>query len=119
MLYVYMSLLGVRAPMASHVVSVMNYEYGVTKIRGYLTATTTLLDNLTGILLSIFFYYVGDWRILFWFNLALVITCFVIIFALIPESPRFYMAVGQYDRAREVFKTLAKVNKREMFEGNL
>lgn len=61
MLYIYMSLLGVRAPMASHVVSVMNYEYSVTKIRGYLTATTTLLDNVTGILLSLFFYYAGDW----------------------------------------------------------
>ena len=61
MLYIYMTLLGVRAPMASHVVSVMNYEYGVTKIRGFLTACTTLLDNITGILLSVFFYYVKDW----------------------------------------------------------
>lgn len=69
-LYAYMLLLGIRAPMASHVVCVINYEYGVTKIRGYLTATTTLLDNVTGILLAVFFYYVGDWRIVFWFNFA-------------------------------------------------
>ena len=119
MLYVYITFLGVRAPMGSHVASVLNLEFGMGKVRGYLTATTTLLDNVTGILLPLFFYYVGDWRILFWVNTGITLVCFLLVLLLIPESPRFYIGRKDYRGAKRAFRRLAMFNRRPMFEGKL
>lgn len=118
-LYAYMTLLGVRAPMGSHVASVLNLEFGMGHVRGYLTATTTLLDNSTGILLPLFFYYVGDWRILFYINTAITLVCFLLILLVIPESPRFYLGRHDYVRAKLQFRKLARMNGKTMFTAPL
>lgn len=59
----------------------------------------TLDGGLSAMILPIFYYLVGDWRILFVFNLFVTVLVFVLLFFL-PESPRFFISTGQFDRAR-------------------
>ena len=62
-------------------------------------------------LLPLFFYFVGDWRVLFVFNLFVTVLVFVLLF-FIPESPRFYISLRKFDEARKAFSRIAFVNKR-------
>ena len=80
---------------------------------------TTSVDGMTGIWLPLLFYYVRDWRILFYINLGIVSVVLVVYFIVIPESPRFYLSRKDYKKARKAYSKIALYNGREMFDDPL
>ncbi len=77
-----------------------------------MSMATVTIDGLTGVWLPFFFYYLGNWKLLFLGNIAIVVTCLIIYAVLIPESPRFYLSRHKYRQARDSFATIAKYNQR-------
>ena len=56
---------------------------------------------------SLLGFYFPDWRE-FTFVMGLVIGSFTLTYFLVPNSPRFMYSSGQYDKARECIKQMAK-----------
>lgn len=114
-LFVYMALLGIRAPMASHAALVLLNEFGLPRNRSYLTMASTIFDNGSSLLLPVYFYFFQDWRGLIWINTVIVFGVLLVVLFYIPEAPRFHQSHHNFKKAREVYSFLAKRNNRKMF----
>lgn len=66
----------------------------------------TLDGGVSSMLLPLFYYLVGDWRVLFVFNLFVTILVFVLLIFL-PESPRFFISLRKYEQARQAYTRIA------------
>lgn len=66
--------------------------------------------NLGHLLLPLMSYYLREWR---WFQIAISAPSLVLIiyYWLLPESPRWELAVGRKDPALQTLKKAAKSNK--------
>ena len=84
-------------------------------MRSYLAMAITFFDNFISLLLPIYYYYIGDWRYVMYFNFVVVILSLVLICTIVPESPRFYASMREFAKAREVYERLAKMSGRKMF----
>lgn len=109
-LFVYMFLIGVRGPMASHTVTLLLQELGLPHTRSFYSMAVVISDNSTSLFLSFFFYYIGDWRYLVWFNIAVLAIGLTLILFLVPESPRFLHNTARFSRARHSYNFLAKLS---------
>ena len=114
-LFIYMGLLGIRAPMASHCALILLNEFGLPSNRSYLTMASTIFDNGSSLVLPLYFYFFGDWRGLIWINTAFLFLILLLVVFYIPEAPRFYQSRHQFKKARKVYAYLAKRNDRPMF----
>lgn len=90
MLMIVMLGFGIRAPMSSHVASVLQTELGGPEMRSYLTTAIIIFDNFISLLLPIYYYYIGDWRYAMYFNFIVVLLCLISVWMIVPESPRYY-----------------------------
>ena len=52
-------------------------------------------------------------------DVGVCLFAFLFLVFFIKESPKFYVSVKKYEQAREVYKYIASVNKREMFSNKL
>ena len=112
-LFIYMFMIGIRGPMASHTISLMLQEFGLPEIRSYYSMMVTVSDNSTSLFLSFYFYYIGDWRIVIWFNICLVTLGFILILIFVPESPRFLHNTRRFSRARRSYNFLARMTGKQ------
>lgn len=87
-------------------------EFIPKNISGIVMSFTNAIYPLLGVVLSIFFMTVNNWRI---FILALTILQFITTFLAIkyfPESPRWLITQGKKEECLESFKQIAKYNNR-------
>lgn len=71
-------------------------ELVLTKYRPALTTFMHAFDSLTNISLYIYFNYVRNWKYVIYFFASLS-GAFIFVFLLVPESPRYHVARGEYD----------------------
>ncbi len=111
-IYLFMALQGIQVATTSQVAYVLLLEMVPTNRRSLYCAMLNTLDGgLSSMLLPLFYYLVGDWRILFFFNLFVTVAVFIMLF-FVTESPRYYLSLHLYDKARQTFSRIAAFNNR-------
>ncbi len=70
--------------MSSHTAIVMLSEFGTPANRSYMMMANTIIDSSANLLIPIFFYTVGDWRVLVWANTLLVLVLIIAIAGWVP-----------------------------------
>ena len=76
--------------MSSHVAAVLQSELGGPEMRSYLSTAIIIFDNFISLLLPIYYYYIGDWRYVMYFNFLIVLLSLISVWMIVPESPRYY-----------------------------
>lgn len=91
----------------------LNYlaEFIPQKHQGSLCSIVNCGDACIMIFQSIYYYFCKNWLYLHVFNL--VSACLIILLVMIlPESPKYYYANKNYDKARETLMKIAKYNRK-------
>ena len=78
-----------------------------------------LADGTTPGILPLFYQFAKNWWILYWANMGLTVIGLLALAFLIKESPKFYVSVRKFEKAREVYRHIAKVNRNPMFSNKL
>ena len=108
-----MALQGIQVATTGLVAYVLLLEMVPTNLRSFFCAMLNTVDGgITSVLLPIFYYYIGDWQILFIFNLLLTLFVFALHFW-VTESPRYYLARKRFDSARNAFSYIGRINGRD------
>lgn len=84
-------------------------ELVLTKYRPPLTTIVHAVDSLFNMSIYLYFYYVREWKYMMYFFIGLTFV-FVILFFIVPESPRYYVAKSQYEEAHAEYRLMAKIN---------
>ncbi len=89
------------------------------KHRALFSMITSVVDTATMFWVPFLLEYAKNWWILYWMDLSL---CFLIslpnIFFIL-ESPKFYISISQFKRARLIYAKIAQINNRPMFTEKL
>lgn len=112
LIYIYLFLFGFKASMNAQVAYVMLCELVLTKYRPALTTFMHAFDSMTNISLYIYFNYVREWKYVIYFFAALS-GAFIFIFFLVPESPRYHVAKGEYESAHLQYDMMARISCRK------
>ena len=80
---------------------------------------TSILDTSTMFWAPFVIEYGKSWWIIYWLDLSICVALILPLVCFIIESPRFLISVNKYPKAREVYATIAKINKRPMFSEKL
>lgn len=111
--FLFMALQGIQVATTGLVAYVLLLEMVPTNLRSFFCAMLNTVDGgITSVLLPIFYYYIGDWQILFIFNLLLTLFVFALHFW-VTESPRYYLARKRFDSARNAFSYIGRINGRD------
>lgn len=73
----------------------------------------TLIDSLALIYLPLIYQFGKDWWIVFWLSMAISIVAILPLVIFVRESPKFLVSVRSFSRAREVYRFISKVNRKE------
>ena len=113
-IYVCLFFLGLLYPLS--IISYMLLIESVSPDYRALAGTAiNLLDSLSSIYLPLIYQFGLSWWIVYWISFGLsVFSLFPLLF-FIRESPKFYVSVGKFSKAREVYQFIAKLNKKPMF----
>ena len=113
-IYVTLFLFGFYSPF-SMIGYMLIIESVSPRFRGFTGTAILLLDDLNSLCLPLIYQFGRDWWIVFWISFGLsVFSLFPLLF-FIRESPKFYVSVGKFGKGREVYKYIARVNKKPMF----
>ena len=94
-------------------------EFTTASMRNFYGTFILGMIGFQSLLLSGYYALFRDYRGLFLFNIVLTFLLFAWFWISVPESPRFYISKGKYDRARRVFQKIATANKKEMFQDKI
>ena len=71
-----------------------------------------VFDSAIMIVQSIYYSFCKDWIYIHLLGLTVAIIVVICLY-FIPESPKYYYSKGQFDKSRQVFSTIAKVNGKD------
>ena len=76
------------------------------------------VDGFTLIYLAVYFRWISiHWLYYEIFGFSIICAA-LLLFAPLPESPKFLYSHQKYDRARQVLKTIAKINRVKEYDEN-
>lgn len=78
-----------------------------------------MCNALSNLYLPLIYKFGRDWWIVFWLSIALSLLSFFPLLFFVKESPKFFVSVGRFASAREVYSFIAKVNNKPMFFNKL
>ena len=114
-LFVYIGLMGLRTPMASHINYMALMEQVEEGVRPYFSLTNNGFDGLGNTIVALVYCFLGYWFPWFIADTAAVAVLFLLQLFFMQESPRYLMARKKFKRARSVYNFISKVNQRPMF----
>ena len=91
-LYVYMALIGIRTPLASHVPYMLQIELTSGKYRPIFGLMNSGFNGFSILLIALIFLYISDWKIFMIMEtveVAVLLICYIFV---LPDSPRFYIS---------------------------
>ena len=94
---------------------VLAMEFLPQKNTAHATSLGLGIDGLVLMWASLYFMFIdNNWKSLYTIVVAMTFLT-VIAACFLPESPRFLVSKGQYDKARKVITKMAKTNKLKKF----
>ena len=105
--------------MASHVPYMILMELVSPKYRSQFSLMVNGIDGFANIFIALGFKYLQNWRTWFLINDIEVALIFIVILVFLPESPRYLISTGRFNKARKVFQYVAHINKKPMFPHKL
>lgn len=118
-LFVFAAIIGIRSPMASHVTFMLLVETISPRVRPYYSLILNGFDSFVTCILALVYEYLSSWKPWFIGVAALIFLLIIVDCLYLPESPRFYIARGNFRKARRAYAWIARVNGRSMFEAPL
>ena len=118
-LHIALFLLGIKAPLSVAMGNVYLLEMVAPKHRSTFAMITATLDTSTMFWAPFVIEYGKSWWIIYWLDLGICIALILPLLFYVIESPRFLISINRYKQARLVYKRIAKINKRPMFEDRL
>ena len=106
-LFVFAAIIGIRSPMASHVTFMLLVETISPRLRPYFSLMVNGFDSFITCILAIVYEYLGSWKPWFVGVSVLILLLIIADFFYLPESPRFHMAQGNFQKARKSFAWIA------------
>ena len=101
--------------MTSHLIFIWLSEFLTTRHRGLFTITGISFIALNSVWISLYFRFVGVWQYWYLANSGEVLLSFLLLWLLVPESPRSLIHLRKFDQARLVLARMARVNRRPPF----
>ena len=111
LLYLYMFLLGLKAPLTEQVSYVLLSELTPTNQREGFSSLLRTIDAASSLLVVGIFAVSHNWRTLFLFTLIECGVLLILIALLVPRSPLLYASQGNYERARAIYERIANLTR--------
>ena len=118
-IYVTLFLVGVGSPLLFSLSYLLLIEIVSPSRRALFNMIMNLADGSTPLLLPLFYQYARNWRILYWINLSLTGVSLLVLVFFAKESPKFYVSIHKFEKAKDVYSHIAKVNRNPKFSTKL
>lgn len=113
--YVGFFLLGFGAGLIVLIPYLLLIESVGPEYRATTSAILNLIDSFSNFYLVVAYQFGKRWWIVFWIDLAVSLLVFFPFLFFVRESPKFYVSVGKHKKAKQVYRFIAKLNKKPMF----
>ena len=111
-IYAAMIILGIQAPATQQVSFVLITEIVGTKYRAFYSTLILSINAFLNLFNPVYYYFAKNYMPLMYSTLALAgVLLFFSIFILL-ESPRYYISIHNYQKARNAFNNFARRNKK-------
>ena len=118
-LYINLFVLGFDSPLLVSLPYFLLIEVVAPKKRACYNMIINIFDSSSTLVLAVLFQFGKNWWILFWLNLGLCALGLLILLFGIKESPKFYVSVRQFNKAKQIYSHIAKTNGKSMFKNKL
>ena len=114
--YILMFSIGMFSCFRLNLGFIYGQEIVVGKHANVIGSINNVIDGCTMIIASLYFKYISkNWFFLHFFFFLISLFGFIISMFL-PESPKYLIAKGKYNKARESLNTIASVNRRKALD---
>lgn len=114
-IYITLFFLGFESPLLISLPYLLIMEVVSPNKRALFSMILNLFDGTTSLFLPLFYQYGKNWWILYWINLALTVLGLLGLVSFVKESPKFYVSIRKFDKARAVYNHIAETNRKPMF----
>jgi hypothetical protein len=88
----------------------LGVEFTTSANRDFYTIVSSSFDGLMGVITVIVFSCTNDYEVFMIFGFCFGFSIMIFMLLFVPESPRYYIAVGKPEKALKVYKYLAKLH---------
>ena len=111
--------MGLGSPLTVVIPYLLLMESVSPDYRSFTCFVIFLFGSISNVYLPLIHEFGKDWWIVFWIEFGLALSAFLGFLFFVRESPKFYVGTKKFDKARQVYSYIAKVNKRPMFTNQL
>ena len=114
-IYATLFLMGLGSPLTVVIPYLLLMESVSPDYRSFTCFVIFLFGSISNVYLPLIHEFGKDWWIVFWIEFGLALSAFLGFLFFVRESPKFYIGAKKFDKARQVYSYIAKVNKKPMF----
>ena len=118
-IYITLFFMGLESPLLISLPFLLLIEIVFPSRRALFSMIMNFFDGLSPIILPLFYDYGKNWWILYWINMGITVLGLLVLLFFVKESPKFYVSVRKFEKAKEVYSHIAKTNTKEMFTNKL
>ena len=109
-LYINLFVLGFDSPLILSLSYLLLIEVVAPNRRACYNTIINIFDGCSTLTLAFLFQFGKNWWILFWLNLGLCVFGLLVLLFSLKESPKFYVSVRSFNKARQIYCHIAKTN---------